>query len=674
MSSFAVSKLNYSENVYVHLLSTGSPLEAAGNTLSAFENYLPSGAALPRLAGQWQAAVCSLTLDNKYESVVEARNGAPSMILAWQDVVMVDIFSGSEWREPDIENYAGSVTIPSGVYTMESFVEYFRANRKDEFRGHVNIQPFGESWVLTMRYKEGRMKPYLYILDELAVGMGLVPPPGRSEECLTFQEYMAAWDSMKLRPWERAVLGTESDLSASLREDALKWGAVATRTHKGNTYYRFPHDITEDPESRSFLIAPIDYIKRGIKRSPVEVLAPKIVNVSLDQVEPQPSSSGHHNVISSLAVTDVQSKILHYEPERLTFFPLSNCTSGAAGNPDVDFGGVVTNKFSVKLTDENHKQLALQAGVATSMTLALKLEQTNMSSTVIRVSSSHQRDRFPENSPVSFKCALATPLVASVGRRFSAALSSVILPSQHAHFPPNTADARGIMLTVFPHTLYNVTPGAARMDSRTFFNEYEFLMSFLKAVHTVTMLGEVPEVRPKNEKAKTSRIRKAGSPPVYFTLRDERGEFTCKVGMPEELAGSLGLMDPIDVTPGESATFLIRDGTEFKVSLNIWKPSTLNVYCNEILPSVVADTFEPILATIPLRADFDRDTKGVLPSSAPLYEMYTPKRLHFYSIAAERLDSLEFSLRTPSGQAPFFRMPGAEVRIEIVIKSEEHRF
>lgn len=681
-----LSKLNYSDKAYAYVLSNGCEEEAPENTLSNFKNFLPNSQPLPVMSGSWRLALEGLILDSKYSSLVSGKNeGVPHFL------VVLD--RGYDQREV-IKDYhiLGQLEIPARQFTFDSFLKYM--NQKSHKTGG-NVDPYNLRFIgtpvlkqlfLTFEDAAGDEKMDLYIETEMCITLGIIPEGETYEACLSADEIR----EIRKRNYEYTVGGnffspqySDFDISLGLRE-AFRRGKMKKYAYRGKTYYRFTPKLVS--RTKLFFIQMFDFVARDVLKDFIKVTVPDVVNVQVTEIAPQPASFGHHQIVSCQPLKSIKPHILVYEPVRSHYYALANC-AGSSGLANFRGGASATNQINVRLLDQDHNQLKLRSGTATIVKFSLQCIQEDMSSTTIRVVSADQVDRHPENTVSDFSCDLVDTLIMNPTQRYSLGVSSIVFPSQFEQIPymPGTPDDGFDIYVQSQYFDSNTVKGYVKFKKFTHYNEVEFVEYFLNCINTILdeertkiaiKIGTSHRLlaRGRGQGGKRIPAQEPGTPPVNLKISEVGDYFDGDVTMPEQLAGSLGLKNPLECRIGRMWKCRIGKGTKFSVDLNLWKPHSLLVFSPNVLPSIMADTHVPILATVPVVSETDTRPYSNMPYKIPRYTSHNPKRIDFIPLAGSIISTLTFSVRTVSGHAPYFRLKrDAKIYLELVIQKESHR-
>jgi len=359
------------------------------------------------------------------------------------------------------------------------------------------------------------------------------------------------------------------------------------------------HD-PQNPTKRHRLVAPHEL--------KLKLYTSELVSVRLNEIKPHLSSHGYDKIITQHALQT--SRLYHqFESDQLCYFELES-------------NSISSLNFS--LQDQNGHQLHLLPGKPTHIKLYIKPKK--MSDTTafhVRLNTNDSKAIFPDNTLDTFTVKLPYPI--TLGHKWQVALTSIMAPTAYQMYSNKD------VVIGYKKTTEN---GDIVKEAFTpfLFNKYFSLEHLCLILHN---LFQSLKVNIKFD-CEGTRIRMSNNDNVY----------AIEIIFPWKLAYLLGYRQK-QVVNGKISIHLRKGNisladTDF--DKDVFIPSVLMLYCNEVKPSYIGSLQAPILKCQPIMSS----------TSDNLYRTMEIKHLEFHDLSKTILTTLSFQLRDESGEPIVF--------------------
>lgn len=358
-----------------------------------------------------------------------------------------------------------------------------------------------------------------------------------------------------------------------------------------------------------------------------KITTPKILRVILNEMQQSVSANGFHQELAIVHAKKMTKNYLFYVTKFKEYFNLQTANF---------------NQLSIKITDENYKELNLVKDQPTIVFLKLKKMPKN--SFILRLSSLDSQNIFTENSNSNFRIQLNQAIDKSCGP-LEVALTSIMISNDidYAKILENRSD---FWIEI------NINNQFSKLifGRESFSSKANFINAFNNEIIDETGNDYIIMTEAPDDKISILFNKKCE---VYFSKL--AGLVFNK--LPNDLIiNNKGEIEEVFVMyPEENTLELFEKITFSKVS-----PRLLFLHCNFVSPTLVGESYGQILKIIPL--EFENENITTL--------KYDVKNLDFFDVSMNDRSILEFKLCTVDNLLIPFKEESNEIFVTLLFREK----
>jgi hypothetical protein len=346
------------------------------------------------------------------------------------------------------------------------------------------------------------------------------------------------------------------------------------------SFKRSWNKIQIDPNGHYYLFPPSSHLTLNLARKTpkgnLSSLAqlPKRVQVKLEELSPILSNRGNEKILFTSAVESFRQQ------NTTAFLDLSNFVYHPLSHHEL-------RSFNITLLDQNGEQIALPTGHPTIIHLKIQKMLNENMFTSVSLSSYDGEKKFLQNTNSHFHADLPRTLNFEESG-WKAVLSSI-------HLPSNVSIANKWQ----DRTLLNIEIKVRKHET----NEFDLYYVFFDHLTNETVWGLIEHIKGSlaqlPDRVPQLTLELSTDNVLSMLLPETIPEANVEYKFTPTLAYALGWIsseENIGLTIQEKQTITCHD----KVDLSRLMPSSLFVYCNAVLPSVVGGTYAQLLKVLHL--------------------------------------------------------------------------
>lgn len=330
-----------------------------------------------------------------------------------------------------------------------------------------------------------------------------------------------------------------------------------------------------------------------------------------------------------------QQRLVHFEPENKSFYPLSTD---------------LLSLIDITLTDIEDNQLKFALGAPTLIVLEFR-RMTDKSEFTIRVNSQDDKG----GSAADFGVQLPPMLSHDPNQKWSVSLSSLIYDGKFDSIP--LSDHEKKITVKYLNTTQSVpsitsldiyVPLTNTREGRNFTKNIELAKIFQLSLSKALYEDESKQMEVKNAGYEEDGLQLFNT--ILFNPETEIFKFATRMPTTLIIPYRLAIMLGSTRTPDENGNIVYELSTgqlfsfEEPMKFNIWIPTFLLLYCNFIEYSHIGNALAPVLKTIPIH--LNKDEKE--------FKTYESVSQELHRVSFSQLSNLKFKLKTVDGRdAPF---------------------